>query len=1008
MGNSNIETITREHDNFSSSYSELANLLEKVITNRKITQDDKYDLEKAHATYVENYNDVKRILENEKEANLREQIKAVNDNKLDADINSIVNILTNNGEKNTLYLDEDGNLYIDGEKIPEIKQVKLTVDEQNGKIESLVSDGFIEDAEGNKVKLKVLYSTLSQTVNGIETNVGTIEGVANDANSKAEAAITKASQLKQTVDGIKSTVTSTTTVVDGSIKETYNEFYLSTSNTTVTGGTWDTTAPNPQAGKYIWLRDVYVTNKGDKTYGNPVCITGAKGDKGDRGLQGLQGEKGEQGVPGKDGDGRTSYFHIKYSSVEKPTTSAQMSETPNVYIGTYVDFDPSDSTDPNKYTWYRFQGLQGEKGERGIPGKDGDGRTTYLHIKYSNDGGNTFTSNNGETVGDYIGTYTDFNPNDSTYTSSYTWAKIKGEQGTEGVGVKQVQILYYVHTSKTSAPSTSATGWTSSIPAYQEGKYLWQANKITYTDNSIAFTTPVYLSSWEANHKAETAVSIATQTSEKFEWLVKKGSTQSSLTLTDATISAIAKSNIKLKADNISLEGYTTINGGFSIDENGNMTANNGNFNGAVNAQGNMTADTLIVRKIVSKDIINSLTNDISVNISTYGDDTADIISGAEFYTVQGFLDALPKNLNGNSIYITLDKECNENLNLKGFSNGDIYLYMNMKNYNGNIAGYNCTAKLFIYGATTVTGIPDGVNSQRPSVMPASMVSSNTYYYGMYFSNCNFVTLRSINVYGQTTSNSYYAIGAEHGTTLLMQNCKIIGSQNGLQARGSKLIMYKNYGKVHNNAVRAIYGAVVCIQDGSIPNGQLTHDNSSQIIYDSTKCTVDGTTTNVGENTNAGTTTSKSVTFTSDYGDTYRYTWRDWAQDNLVIQGKWTSNSVGAWFFGNDFAKLRGKTITKVVLKIERTTGGSSQNNEAKIVMHNHSSRPSGEPTYLSWSKTANLTMNTTTTVTITDSAVLNAIKNGTMKGFGLKHTFDKAHYMKCTGVIKATITYQD
>ena len=483
---------------------------------------------------------------------------------------------------------------------------------------------------------------------------------------------------------------------------------------------------------------------------------------------------------------------------------------------------------------------------------------------------------------------------------------------------------------------------------------------------------------------------------------------ESSITIAPEFIQLLSTSDILLKAKNIKFEGYVSANGGFSLDENGTMTANNGNFNGAVNAQGNMTADTLIVRKIVSKDIINSLTNDISVTIATDGDDASAVISSAKFYTAQGFLDALPKNLNGNSIYITLDKECNENLNLKGFSNGDIYLYMNMKNYNGYIAGYNCTAKLFIYGATTVTGIPDGVDSQRPAVMPASMVGSNTYYYGMYFSNCNFVTLRSINVYGQTTSNSYYAIGAEHGTTLLMQNCKVIGSQNGVQARGSKVIMYKNYGKTNNYAARAIYGATICIQDGSIPSGQLVHDNSSQIIQDSNKVTVDSTTTETGTNTNTGTTTSKSVTFTSDYGDTYRYTWSDWAQGNLVIQGKWTSNSVGAWFFGNDFAKLQGKTITKVVLKIERTSGGSSSNNEAKIVMHNHLSRPSGEPTYLSWSKTANLTMNATTTVTITDSAVLNAIKNGTMKGFGLKHTFDKDHYMKCTGVIKATITYQD
>ncbi len=1004
MSNSNIETITREHDNFSSSYSELVNLLEKVITNREITQDDKYDLEKAHATYTENYNEVKRILENEKEANLREQIKAVNDNKLDADINSIVNILTNNGEKNTLYLDEDGNLYIDGEKIPEIKQVKLTVDEQNGKIESLVSDGFIEDAEGNKVKLKVLYSTLKQDMNGFKSQVGEISGVASSAKDKAQAALDKYSQIEQTVGKIQTTVVDNSDKIKQGVTKVYNEYYISTSKTEQFGGTWSTTVPtNVPEGSYLWIRTVYTKANGNSSTGDAVCMAGVQGP---RGLQGLQGPQGEQGIQGPAGEsGKTSYFHIKYSSVKNPTSSSQMTETPSEYIGTYVDFTEQDSDDPSKYEWYRFQGLQGPQGEQGIPGKDGDGRTTYLHIKYSNDGGKTFTTNNGEDVGVYIGTCTDFNKDDPTTIGSYTWAKIKGDTG---VGVKKITTIYFVSTSKTTVPTFAVSGWLTYVPAYQEGKYLWSAYKIFYDDDTVNFTDPQYCSEWEALSVAQGAKSVATQTKEQFEWIVMDGSTSSSITLTNAALQAIANSDILFKAKNIKLEGYTTINGGFSIDESGNMTANNGNFNGAVNAQGNMTADTLIVRKIVSKDIINSLTSDISVTIATDGDDASTVISSAKFYTVQGFLDALPKNLNGSSIYITLDKECNENLNLEGFSNGDIYLYMNMKNYNGNIAGYNCTAKLFIYGATTVTGIPDGVNSQRPSVMPASMVGSNTYYYGMYFSNCNFVTLRSINVYGQTTSNSYYAIGAEHGTTLLMQNCKVIGSQNGVQARGSKVILYKNYGKVNNNAVRAIYGAVVCIQDGSIPNGQLTRDSSSQIIYDSTKCTVDGTTTNVGENTNTGTTTSKSVTFTSDYGDTYRYTWSDWAQDNLVIQGKWTSNSVGCWFFGSDFTKLKGKTITKVVLKIERTTGGSSHNNEAKIVMHNHSSRPSGEPTYLSWSKTANLTMNETTSVAITDSAVLTAIQNGTMKGFGLKHTFDKEHYMKCTGVIKATVTYTD
>ena len=157
------------------------------------------------------------------------------------------------------------------------------------------------------------------------------------------------------------------------------------------------------------------------------------GERGIQGLQGLQGPRGEQGIPGTGGkNGETSYFHIKYSAVANPTVSSQMSETPNTYIGTYVDFTEADSTDPKKYTWHRFEGLQGPKGEQGIPGVGKDGKTTYLHIKYSNDGGKTFTDNNGETVGDYIGFCTDFSETDPTSVSSYTWSKIKGEPGKDG------------------------------------------------------------------------------------------------------------------------------------------------------------------------------------------------------------------------------------------------------------------------------------------------------------------------------------------------------------------------------------------------------------------------------------------------------------------------------------------------------------------------------------------------------------------------------------------------
>lgn len=206
---------------------------------------------------------------------------------------------------------------------------------------------------------------------------------------------------------------------------------------------------NPTGKKYIGLAYNKVTATESNTPSDYTwsLIQGAKGDKGDKGdpgqqgLQGLQGEKGEQGIPGTPGangaDGKTSYFHIKYAPVQNPT-AAQMTETPSDYIGTYVDYTQADSTDPSKYTWARFKGLQGADGSQGIPGANGaDGKTSYLHIKYSNDGGKTLTPATGglaigETPGDYIGQYTDFTQADSTDVTKYTWSKIKGDQGVPG------------------------------------------------------------------------------------------------------------------------------------------------------------------------------------------------------------------------------------------------------------------------------------------------------------------------------------------------------------------------------------------------------------------------------------------------------------------------------------------------------------------------------------------------------------------------------------------------
>lgn len=145
-------------------------------------------------------------------------------------------------------------------------------------------------------------------------------------------------------------------------------------------------------------------------------------------------------------------------------------------------------------------------GTNGTPGTNGvNGKTTYFHVKYSNDGGKTFTSNSGETVGAYIGTCTDYNAADPTSVGSYIWAKIKGDDGRDGTngtngkdgkGISKIQTFYQANNS-TSGIYTYTSGWSETFTApSSNSKYLWTYQKTTYTDGSTETTTPHIIGSY--------------------------------------------------------------------------------------------------------------------------------------------------------------------------------------------------------------------------------------------------------------------------------------------------------------------------------------------------------------------------------------------------------------------------------------------------------------------------------------------------------------------------------
>ena len=122
---------------------------------------------------------------------------------------------------------------------------------------------------------------------------------------------------------------------------------------------------------------------------------------------------------------------IKYSGMAYDIVASDITEPTTLTIAAWVD---NKEVASEEVTFLNVSdGKQGPKGDQGIPGPKGaDGKTQYTHIAYANssDGKKDFSTSDSNR--EYIGIYVDFNINDSTTPSDYSWTLVKGADGTQG------------------------------------------------------------------------------------------------------------------------------------------------------------------------------------------------------------------------------------------------------------------------------------------------------------------------------------------------------------------------------------------------------------------------------------------------------------------------------------------------------------------------------------------------------------------------------------------------
>ena len=514
-------------------------------------------------------------------------------------------------------------------------------------------------------------------------------------------------------------------------------------------------------------------------------------------------------------------------------------------------------------------------------------------------------------------------------------------------------------------------------------------------------------------------ISQIKQQADKIDLLVKTADNTSEVTITDRLINAVS-SAIRITAENIDLNGY--VSNRKVIDENGNETIIEGNWH--IDEDGNAGFENLSVDKEFSceKITINEITSpkypevligdiDLYVNANV-GNDDSELKDEAVFKTMNALLSKLPKDLNGHLVTITLMTDISENVDICYYNRGKIYLFLNGYSVKGWVREYQCDCEFKVRGGSSITSTTYG------SITPSSLYISELQNYSVCFQGNNYSSIEYVKIYGSKQDTYSSGIGSLEGGSVIVKNVEFYDIYNGVHvSRLAHLYASNTKGRALNIGWYAEEAGKIYLNDGMQTGGanNNTYKTSAGEIY------TEGTPTFQsdelpGENPGIPGSgvdpiiTTKTVSYKPTSADTYRSTvYNNWKKDGTCRQGDYGYGDCnGIWLFGSQFNSLKDKVIESVKITITRQSGGYSDSRTAVIKMHNHTSRPSGMPTYISgWSKSVSLAVGETKTITITDSAVLNAIKSGTMKGFGVQSSYTKTSYMVLSGSCTVKITYK-
>ena len=509
------DLMTTKYD-YDYNHEQLHELLVNILAAGEITQDDNDEINQLLPQYTLDYNIITNYNIEEQKRTQEEEYQKLDDQKLNNSLPDLVDTLTGGGRSTIVQVGSDGKLYIDGNYVPKLKLVELDVQKlyaNYAEINTLVANkADIKDLKATNAEIENLKADIGdfQDLTAVKADIKQLKTDTAEINTAliGKAEITDLNAATANITALQTRVGQIDTLVGGNLTmDNISSLVLTSSKVTVDNGFIKNAMIDSITANKIASGSINTNLVNIQSNDGSMILNGS--------LQQFKDKNGKVRLQlGKDATGNFTFALFDETGTGQLITPQGITANAigngiivnnmiadNAISGGKLDINSVVSEvnngtttlkasivkldDKNQTLDVAFNSMSTTVNDNtskintnttNISTAQGQIQTLISNTTVTEDGKNKTIKEAHSSLKQTV--------NSLSSTMSNTTTEIETIKGNVDLTVKTVTAQYYLSTSKTELINGA---WSNTAPIWEQGKYLWQRMKYTYTNGSEKF-----------------------------------------------------------------------------------------------------------------------------------------------------------------------------------------------------------------------------------------------------------------------------------------------------------------------------------------------------------------------------------------------------------------------------------------------------------------------------------------------------------------------------------------